>query len=330
MAFLSVILPVYNGEKYIKESVISILNQTFTDFELFVINDGSQDSTLNELSDIYDERLQVVSNEKNMGLIYSLNRGITLSKGADYIARMDADDISMPDRFQEQIDFLKKNPSVGVVGSAMKYFSDDDKKERIVFRPSQNKQILSTFMFYNPLFHPTVIIKSSILGEKDIYPLNFPKNEDHAFWIELTRKTTFANINKVLLKYRRHDSNVTNTYKDNIAKDFQVNQELLNRFCEKWDIRLQEKQLNTLGIISYKERFKLKDSFTASELLADLELILKKIPKEFDLEYFKNIYCDRCIQYFFQLRKIKELMNFLLKYKYDKFFLLKYAILGKR
>ncbi len=330
MTLISVILPVYNAENFIRESVNSILHQTVKDFRLLIIDDGSTDNTVSELSKFKDDRIEVIQNKKNMGLIYSLNLALQLSKRSKYIARMDADDIANPNRFDEQIQFMEKNPEVGILGSAMQYFSENSANEKIAYRPTTNKKILSTFMFYNPLFHPTVLIRSSVLSNEDLYPTNFQKNEDHAFWIELSTKTTFANINKVLLNYRRHNSNVTNTYKDDITKDFQVNQDLLNIYCKKWNINLKIKQRRTLGIISYKERFKLDLSYSALDLLNDLEQILAELPKEFDEKYFRNIYCDRSIQYFLHQKKYKQLGKFLWNYKYDKYFLIEYAIKGKR
>ena len=108
-------MPVYNGEKYLQEAIESILNQTFKDFEFIIINDGSTDKTLEIIKSFTDPRIKLITQE-NRGIIYSLNKGITESRGK-YIARMDADDISLPERLEKEYRFLEQNPNYGIVGT---------------------------------------------------------------------------------------------------------------------------------------------------------------------------------------------------------------------
>lgn len=124
---VSVVMSVYNGEKYLPETIDSILNQTFKDFEFIIINDGSTDKTAKILTSYDDPRIRIF-NQENMGLTKSLNRAISLAKG-EYIARMDADDISYPERLKKQVDYLNKNPDIGLVGS--KYIRIDKRGRKI-------------------------------------------------------------------------------------------------------------------------------------------------------------------------------------------------------
>jgi len=119
---ISVVMPVYNTEKFVAEAIESILAQTFTDFEIIIIDDCSTDKSWQIIQDFSekDQRIVTIQNSENQGLARSLNKGLKIAKG-QFIARMDADDISMPQRFEIQLDFLKNHPDVGVVGSTVKF-----------------------------------------------------------------------------------------------------------------------------------------------------------------------------------------------------------------
>ena len=121
MPKISVIMPAYNAEQYISEAIESILGQTFADFEFIIIDDGSSDSTSGIIASYKDSRIRYFRNEKNLGIVGALNRGLALAAG-EYIARMDADDISLPERFQTQCAYMEKHPDVGVCGTAIKVF----------------------------------------------------------------------------------------------------------------------------------------------------------------------------------------------------------------
>src|SRR5215218_8009066 len=120
MPQVSVILPVYNGEAYLQEAVDSILAQTFTDFELLIINDGSTDDSERIIDSYKDSRVKHLKNEQNRGLIFSLNRGVEAAKGA-YIARMDADDVALPERLEKQMQYLKQNKEVGILSCTVSF-----------------------------------------------------------------------------------------------------------------------------------------------------------------------------------------------------------------
>jgi glycosyltransferase involved in cell wall biosynthesis len=125
---ITVLMPVYNGEKYLREAIDSIFNQTFTDFEFLIVDDGSTDNSVEIINSYQNSRINLVKNDKNEGLVYTLNRGLSLAKG-EYIARMDCDDISLPERLKKQIDFLDSNSEIAVVGTWIKVINEKEEPQ---------------------------------------------------------------------------------------------------------------------------------------------------------------------------------------------------------
>ncbi len=123
---VTVLMPVYNAEKYLKTAIESILKQTFSDFELLIINDGSTDGSEEIIRSFNDKRIRLFNNEQNLGIIKTLNKGLNLAKG-EYIIRMDADDISLPDRLELQVKYMEENPGIGISGTQARIFGDTKK-----------------------------------------------------------------------------------------------------------------------------------------------------------------------------------------------------------
>ena len=206
---ISVIMPVYNAEKYLIDAIDSILNQTFINFEFLIINDGSTDKSKEIILSYNDKRIRYVENETNLKLIKTLNKGIGLANGK-YIIRMDADDISMPNRFQEQFDFMELNQDVVLCGSFAEKFGID---KGIFLVPSSDKEIRETFVVHSPFIHPSVIIRHSTVKEnKIIYNDKYLHAEDYKFWLELLKIGKVHNIKKVLLRYRTSQDQISNKY----------------------------------------------------------------------------------------------------------------------
>lgn len=202
---VTVLMPVYNAERYLAEAIESILHQTYQDFEFLIINDGSSDGS-EEIILKYaaaDPRINYVKNEHNIKLIATLNKGIKLAKGK-YIVRMDADDISVPERIEKQVSFMESHPSVGVCGSYFTVFGEEVKKTYVVTRPLGNETIKASLLFTNSLGHPNVIIRKSVMVDNDIwYDPRFYRIEDWGLWTMLMNKCDFENIPESLLMYRR-------------------------------------------------------------------------------------------------------------------------------
>jgi len=208
---ISVLMSVFNGERYLSQAIESILNQTFTDFEFLIINDGSTDKSRDIVLSFHDPRIRLIDNPSNFGLAKSLNIGIDLAKGK-YIARMDADDISVPERLEKQINFIRLNSCYSLVftnvelinnqGEFIGYWDDD-------ISADSSDLILKLLPEKNCVAHPTLLIKRDILARFKY--LTFQKNsQDWNLWLRLaSRNFKFAKINEKLLKYRIHENSLT-------------------------------------------------------------------------------------------------------------------------
>ncbi|MDD3012244.1 MAG: glycosyltransferase [Candidatus Gastranaerophilales bacterium] len=202
---VTVLMPVYNSEKYLREAIKSILNQTFYDFEFLIINDGSTDKSVDIIESFNDPRIRLVHNKKNLGLIASLNKGLDLCKG-EYIARMDADDISLPTRLEKQVEFLDSNSDTVICSSLIKTFGDVNPS---VFRyPENHESIKSTLLFKNSIAHPAVMMKKSAIKGLYFDP-EYKHAEDYELWVRASKYLKLYNMQEVLLLYRMHAEQVS-------------------------------------------------------------------------------------------------------------------------
>lgn len=221
---VSVLLPVFNGEKYIKEAVDSVLSQTFTDFELLILDGGSTDNTLNILKAYNDKRLRIVP--CNSGSIAGdLNQGYKQAKG-EYIARMDGDDICMPERFAKQVKYLDTHPECDALGTAYKHFYNSAELNRgQTKRPGKQQKITNKdHLLTNDrpfIAHPTAMMRKTALEKiadnGNIYRPQFVSAEDCDLWLRFSEHTILHNLDDVLLKYRVRKNSLTYT---NEAKSF--------------------------------------------------------------------------------------------------------------
>ncbi len=209
MPRVSVLMPAYNSEKYVAQAIESILNQTFTDFEFIIINDGSTDDTAKIVRKYAarDPRIKFIDNKRNQGLIAVLNQGLDLCTG-EYIARMDSDDISRPERFKLQVDYMDAHPNVGVVGAWCQKFGNQ--VERDIFKHQQVMRLFDFLLYGSQVTHPTAMIRTSVLRNNKIYyDPKYPHAEDYGFLVSIARVSEIHNLQTVLLDYRWHDTNVS-------------------------------------------------------------------------------------------------------------------------
>ena len=203
---VSVVMSVYNDEVYLSDSIDSVLNQTFPNFEFLIINDGSTDLTELIIQSYDDPRIKLINNAKNLGLTKSLNIGLGLAKGK-YVARMDGDDLSYKERFQLQFNFLEKNTDIDVCGT---WFESFGIKSGVVKYPQYNNQIKATLFFCDCICHPSVFIRKESLDKYQIkYNEEFTFAQDYELWCRESKRLSFANIPQVLLKYRTHSKQVS-------------------------------------------------------------------------------------------------------------------------
>lgn len=215
MAKVSVIMPAYNVEKYVSEAMESILNQTYQDFEFLIFNDGSTDRTADVIEAFEDTRIKFFNYKQNSGYVKHLNYGIEIAEGK-YIARMDADDISHPDRLRKQIDFMEANPEVGVCGG---YYETIGDSSDILEVPSEDDDLKIYLLFDSAFGHPTVIMRTNVLRDyKLFYDNDFMPAEDYKMWVELSRVSKLANLNEILLYYRLHEGQISN-HKKQVQSD---------------------------------------------------------------------------------------------------------------
>lgn len=233
MPKISVIMPVYNGERYLKEAIDSILSQTYGDFELIIIDDGSTDATEKMILAYQDHRIRYDKNEKNLGVAASLNRGLDLAKG-EYVARMDADDISLSDRFEKQVNFMEAHPEVGVLGGAVLLLFPEGTC-KFPLSPSDD-QIRVDLLFNSAFAHPAVMIRRSVLTGLR-YEEEFIKCEDYRLWTKLAPVCKMANLSDVILQYRQHDGQVTQIQADTQRME-RIRKDYLKNIGELEDIEL--------------------------------------------------------------------------------------------
>jgi glycosyltransferase involved in cell wall biosynthesis len=213
---VTVLMPVYNGETYLAEAIESILVQTFKKFEFLIINDSSTDNSLSIIKEYAkkDARVKLANNQKERGIVGGLNTGLELAKGK-YIARMDSDDVSLPDRLEIQVKFMDENPEVGVCGSWIKLFG---KADSIVKNPVDHNEIMCNLLFFNAIAHPSVMIRTALFKKYDLKYLNFPHAEDFELWTRCSFLFKLHNIPKFLLNYRVSGQNITSQKKGVLAE----------------------------------------------------------------------------------------------------------------
>jgi len=194
-------MPTYNAGPYIREAIDSILQQTFSDFEFLIVNDGSSDDSLSIIESFHDPRIRLI-NRENRGLIESLNEGLRLAKG-EIIARMDADDVCLPDRLKRQMDFLNTRPDYVLVGSEADVM---DKDGNFLFKLEPvgytNEEITERIKYKCPFIHPCVTFRKEPVLKLGGYPKNALTFEDHLLWRELLSVGQVSNLKEVLLKVR--------------------------------------------------------------------------------------------------------------------------------
>ena len=199
MPKVSVLMPIYRtNRQYLKSVIDSILSQTFTDFELLILDDCPEDSREDVIKFYTDERIQYFKNETNQGISFSRNKLTTLARG-NYLAVIDHDDIALPTRFEEQIQILDTHPEIGIVGSWVESFPNI----KVVKYPESNQDIEQYLMQGCAVPHTGAMIRASILPDNP-YEDKFSPAEDYALWCRLIGKTQFYNIPKLKVRLKRN------------------------------------------------------------------------------------------------------------------------------
>jgi glycosyltransferase involved in cell wall biosynthesis len=210
MPHVSILLPVFNGARYLREAIDSVFAQTYRDYELLVIDDGSEDDSIDIALSYGDPRLRIERNERNVGLIETLNRGIASVSG-EFVARLDADDVCMPDRLAVQVDYLNSHAEVGICGSWYRLLGT--RFPRTVRLPSTPDDVEAWLFAHSPIAHPTVMFRRSVFDSLHLrYDRDYVHAEDYDLWVRAATVTRLANIARPLLRYRVHPEQVTSVH----------------------------------------------------------------------------------------------------------------------
>ena len=205
---ISVIFSVKDGEDYLQDAIESILNQQFTDFEFIIVNDGSTDGT-GKIIDRYasqDSRIRVFVNEKNIGLTKSLNFAARKARGK-YFARMDADDIALPLRFEKQVEFLNSNPDVVLVGSGYKEINSSGEEVGSRSFPEDDDSLRRVLIKHNPFFHSSILMRGNVFNSCNGYDEGFRQAQDYDLWFRFLNHGKIANLSEPHMK-RRYSDNI--------------------------------------------------------------------------------------------------------------------------
>ncbi len=297
---VSVLMPVYNRERLVEASISSILNQTYSNFELLILDDGSTDSTIEKILTYKDHRIRLIKNKKNMGIAFSRNRLFQEALGK-YFVLLDSDDIALPNRIENQLQYLKKNKETLLVGTPCIGIDINGKVIKATWsflqkRPTDAQEICATLLFRNCFFQSSIMINRKLLGHQE-YNLDFPPFEDYEFWARLSKKHKLENIDKPLIKYRFHSQNISHTTGENYK--FELNNKIVsNGFNYYFNYLPSTRELYLHGVwqfYTYKESIDdLKDSSKWLRKIRRMNFNSKVFNEEKFLEVLKRNWFDRC------------------------------------
>lgn len=276
LPLVSVIMPVYNSEKYLREAIDSILNQTYKNIELIIIDDGSSDNSINVVKSYNSEKIRFYINEKNMGVSSTRNKALDLSKGK-YIALMDSDDISPLDRIEKQVEYLEKNSDFGLIGGHYESFTEYPFYTKRKFRKHCLNHIENqvNLNFIGSIAAPTAMFRNDIIKNNNIYfDTELKVGEDFDFWRQIGKFTKVTNIDHFLIRYRKHPSNTTK------------NKDLVDAHMTKSIL----KSLNDLEIdinIYFNEDLKIKDFQSFKDIVNKLKKFIIT-DKKFEKKYLEK------------------------------------------
>jgi len=238
---ITVIMPAYNAARFIYGAIHSVLLQTFADFELLIIDDGSTDGTGNEIARFADPRIRLLRNSQNLGLIKTLNAGLEKAEGK-YVARLDADDISYPQRFEKQIDILQRDPDVGLVAGWTEIIDEHSRTRGFGNWQLSSEAIYYVLHFRQCLTHSSVMFRTSLVRELGGYSAQAIRAEDFDLWHRISRRSKIVQLPQVLVKWRDHKSSVTGTGLDEMERiAFQLAEKQLQEVTgEKWPSQIVE------------------------------------------------------------------------------------------
>ncbi len=265
---VTVLMSAYNAERYVAEAVDSVLAQTFSDLEFLIFEDASTDRTREILRGYSDPRIRLVENYANLGLTRNLQRGMLMARG-EFVARMDADDVCMPQRLARQFDYLGTHPEIAVLGSAVTFFGEG-RDPFFGYQPLEHDEIKCALLYGFTMLHPTVMIRKAAFEANDLnYDTAFPVSQDHDLWVRAIRKVGFANLRDPLLDLRVHSGKIGAT-QDALQKEH--SDEVRRRQLVELGVTATTQEIRALG-----EHTALATAWTKSDLKSFESVLLKII-----------------------------------------------------
>lgn len=296
---LTIVMPVFNGERYLSAAIDSVLNQTLRDFELLIINDGSSDRSLEIISSFNDERIRLISLDQNRGIPYCRNVGLKEAKG-DFLGWTDCDDLNLPTRFEKQIGLLQNNSAFGGCGTWLSRFKGE--KTFYVNQASENSEKIRAELLFKPaaIPNPTVVLRLSEVRRFNLkYNEQLPISEDYDFISSCAKHFKFTNIQELLYRYRASETSIMKKFENQNLKSYEVHKVVY------------KKVLATLNLDPTEEELKMHYDLCSTKIFtnfseyANCYFWLKKINSANDskAEYDKSVFNKVVAEQFFFLSK---------------------------
>lgn len=299
---VSIIMPAYNAEKYLEESVESIVNQRYSNWELIIINDGSSDATGNLISKYVgqDSRIVGLDNTSNKGLVYTRNRGLQSAKGK-YVANLDSDDVADPNRLKLQVDYLETHPDVVLLGSSCELIDQNGKHLGFEKRTIPQHRLKSLLVFSNYFINSTLLIRKDKLDGLS-YTDSYAPAEDYQLVTQLKDRGELVNLNQVLVKYRLHDNNISA-----IKKKEQENaiQQIHKRIILELGVDCDKSELNMHSQLVLE-----KGNVKESDLQAIESWLLKLMSLNHKFEKYNMVAFDHFCAFFYRRACQKAIVGF--------------------
>ena len=268
---VSIVMPIYNSETYLDEAILSIIHQTYKNWELLIINEFGSNEEGKRIINRYaaiDSRIRLIQNSERLGIAESLNEGLRQAKG-EYIARMDGDDISLPERIEKQVEFMESNNDILLCGVQVEVFGSEKWDWKL---ETDSARIRTDALFYSPCVHPTILFRRDVINKYNVfYNKDYKASEDYDFFTRILEFGEIANLKEVLFKYRLYGTNAT-YINNNIG--FKIYSDVMERHFHKLGIDFSRKEVDLLSV-----HYSLKglEGVEVLEKMVVLDLLLKKI-----------------------------------------------------
>ncbi|HII3709403.1 TPA: glycosyltransferase family 2 protein [Pasteurella multocida] len=326
---VSVLICAYNVEKYIEECINAVINQTYKNLEIIVVNDGSSDSTLSKLHSLSekDSRIKIINNSKNLGFISSLNIGIEYVSG-DYVARTDTDDITKPDWIEKILGCLEKEKHIIAMGSYIQVLSEQGNGSnlsnyyedgQIWKNPTEHKDIFEQMLFRNPIHNNSMVVRSSVFNQYGLrFDSSYKHTEDYKFWLDVSRLGYLANYPEPLVYYRFHSnqtSSLHNEYQNLMAK--KIRRIAINYYLSDLGVEGNVGEVisfeDVVQIQSQLSRLKLLKNDIVKEIIYDFYFSLEK----YSLFHIFSFIANKDNSIFSRSQKVKIIKKMIRPYKYN-------------